>query len=85
MLVGGAGVAAPAPRRGGQAGAGARLAALDLGPGSPLGPRLLLPGLGRPAYTLREEDFGVPLAEVNYYAWVAGRKPAERLFICGGR
>lgn len=64
---------------------GGSLAALDLGGGSPLRRALLAPGLGDPVFTLLEEDFGLPLGEVNYLAFAANRKPAERVFVCGGR
>lgn len=46
----------------------------------PLAP-LLMPGLELPR-TVLESDLGRPLADVNYIAETAGRKPAERLFVC---
>eukprot|EP00887_Chlorella_sp_A99_P005630 scaffold1.g5630.t1 len=64
---------------------GGSLAALDLGGGSPLRRALLAPGLGDPVFTLLEEDFGLPLGEVNYLAFAANRKPAERVFVLGVR
>jgi hypothetical protein len=42
---------------------------------------LLMPGL-EVARTVLEADLGQPLADVNYFAELAGRKPAERLFVC---
>ncbi len=31
---------------------------------------------------LQEADFGVPLADVNYFHSLANRKPPERVFVC---
>ena len=42
---------------------------------------LLMPGL-EVARTVLEADLGQPLADVNYFSELAGRKPAERLLVC---
>lgn len=58
---------------------GGRLACLDMS--APALAPLLMPGL-EVARTVLEADLGQPLADVNYFAELAGRKPAERLFVC---
>ena len=40
-----------------------------------------MPGL-EVARTVLEADLGQPLADVNYFSELAGRKPAERLLVC---
>lgn len=56
-----------------------RLACLDVS--QPALQPLLMPGLELPR-TVLEHDLGQPLADVNYFQELAGRKPAERLFVC---
>jgi hypothetical protein len=58
---------------------GGRLACLDMS--APALAPLLMPGL-EVARTVLEADLGQPLADVNYFSELAGRKPAERLFVC---
>lgn len=56
-----------------------QLACLDLS--APALQPLLMPGLELPR-TVLEHDLGQPLADINYFAELAGRKSAERLFVC---
>lgn len=58
---------------------GGHLACLDMA-AAPLRP-LLMPGLELPR-TVLESDLGMPLADVNFFSEQAGRKPAERVFVC---
>lgn len=54
---------------------------LDVGERSVLHGRLLMEGL-EPVRTVLESYFGLPLADLNYFHDLRGRRPPHRVFIC---
>ena len=58
-----------------------QLVSLDVGEGSALHEGLLMDGL-RDTRTVLEADFGVEIADINYFAACTDRRPEHRVFIC---